>query len=199
MAPSTSVPTILKDPGFLFWAPVGSTYPANTVAGSVFTDDWPVAWINLGATADGSEFSYEISVDQIKAAELLDPVKYQTTARAGNISFALMDWTLANLKRVMNGGSLTVVSGTTTTTLSKYEPPAAGAEVRSLIGWQSLDNTVRLVAHQCIQGGDIAMQFHAVDSTDTTTMSAQFNFELPVSGTYAGIPFSVWTAGVARG
>jgi hypothetical protein len=63
--PSTATPNILKDPGYLFWAPLGSSEPTNTVLGSVFTDSWPVAWINLGATRDGSEFNYSTAVEAI--------------------------------------------------------------------------------------------------------------------------------------
>jgi hypothetical protein len=192
--PTTAVPNLLQDPGFLFWAPLASSVPTMTVAGSVFTDTWPVAWINLGATSDGSEFHAETTVDEVRVAELIDPVKYKTTGRSGNFAFALADWTLSNLKRVMNGGTLSVVSGTGATTLNKYTPPATGAEVRCMIGWESLDATARIVAYQCIQGGDIASSFPSVNSTDYATLAATFNFETPSSG----IPWEAWTAGVAR-
>lgn len=192
--PTTATPNLLQDPGYIFWAPIGSTVPTHTVVGSKFTDAWPVAWVNLGATAAGSEFHAETTVEAVQVAELIDAVKYKTTGRSGNFAFALADWTLANLKRVMNGGSLTVVSGTTTTTLNKYTPPVIGAEVRCMIGWESLDATVRIVAYQCIQGGDIASSFPAASSTDYATMAATFNFEVPSSGT----PWEAWTAGTAR-
>lgn len=197
MANSTAVPNVLVEPGYLFWAPIGSTYPTHTVTGSVFTDSWPVAWINLGATDEGGTFTYETTVEPIRVAELFDPVKYATTERAGNIGFALADITLANLKRVLNGGSLSVVSGTTTTTLSLYEPPAPGTEVRCLIGWESMDATMRLICHQTLQGGTLELAFRK--SPDNTTMPATFNLEVPSSGTYAGKPFAVWAAGTARG
>jgi hypothetical protein len=192
--PTTATPNLLQDPGFLFWAPLASTVPTMTVVGSKFTDAWPVAWINLGATSDGSEFHAETSVEEVRVAELLDPVRYKTTGRSGNFAFALADWTLANLKRVMNGGTLTVVSGTGATTLNKYTPPAAGAEVRCMIGWESLDSTVRIVAYQTLQGGDIASSFPAINSTDFATLAATFNFETPTSG----VPWEAWTAGTAR-
>ena len=35
----------------------------------------------------------------------------------------------------------------------EYQP---GDEVRCMIGWESLDNTVRLICHQTIQGGEVA-------------------------------------------
>lgn len=194
MANSTAIPTLLTDPGFLFWAPLSSTLPSNTVVGSVFTDAWPGAWINLGATQDGSKFTYDVKVEPIKAAELFDAITWRTTDRSGNIAFSLQSWTLTNLKKVLNGGSLTVVSGTTTTTLSKYEPPTPGTEVRAMIGWESLDATTRLIAYQCLQGGTMESDFKR--APDTALLPAQFNFEVPAS---PGVPFSVWSAGVARG
>jgi hypothetical protein len=192
MANTTAIPTILTDPGFLFWAPLGSTAPANTVVGSVFTDAWPVAWINLGATEDGSTFSYETSIEAVRVAELFDPVRYATTERSGKIAFNLASYTATNFKRAMNGGTLTV-TGATTTTMTKYTPPTPGAEVRAMIGWESLDATVRIIAYQCINGNAIESSFKK--APDLATIPTEFNFEAPTSG----VPFELWTAGVARG
>jgi hypothetical protein len=190
--PSTAVPNLLQDPGYLFWAPIGSSEPANTVVGSVFTDAWPVAWINLGATEEGGTFSYEISVEPTFVAELFDPIRYSTITRQGNIAFALADVTLANMKRVLNGGTLAVVSGTGTTQLNSYIPPTPGAEVRSMIGWESLDATARIVAYQCFQGGNLELAFNK--RPDFTKLPATFNLEIPTSG----VPFKAYTAGTAR-
>jgi hypothetical protein len=41
-----------------------------------FTDALPVAWIPLGATTEGSTFSYSTSVEAIRVAEYFDPIKY---------------------------------------------------------------------------------------------------------------------------
>jgi hypothetical protein len=191
--PTTAVPNVLTDPGYLFWAPLLTAEPTNTVVGSKFTDSWPVAWISLGATEDGSQFNYETRVEAVKAAEFLDPIKWATTERSGNISFTLIDYTLANLKRVLNGGTLTVVSGTGATTLSSFIPPTPGAEVRSMIGWESLDNTVRIICYQAINGGSIASSFRKAPAT--AGFACTFNFEVPA----AGSPFKVYTAGTARG
>lgn len=191
--PTTATPNVLTDPGYLFWAPLASTLPTFTVAGSKFTDSWPVAWISLGATEDGSQFNYESTVEPIRAAEFFDPIRYSTTDRSGNISFTLVDWTLANLKRVLNGGTLTVVSGTGATTLSKFDPPIPGAEVRSMIGWESLSNDVRIIAYQTLNGGNIQSSFRR--APNKAGFACTFNFEKPA----ATEPFSVWTAGTARG
>jgi len=190
--PSTAVPNILTDPGYLFWAPLASTEPTNTVAGSKFTDSWPVAWISLGATEDGSEFSYETSVEAVRVAEFFDPIKWASTDRSGSFAFNLADWTLTNWVRVLNGGTKTVVSGTGATTLTSYVPPNPGAEVRSMIGWESLDNTVRIICYQTINSGTISSAFRKAPAY--ATLPCTFNFEVPA----AGSPFKMYTAGTAR-
>ena len=190
--PSTAVPNILTDPGYLYWAPLASTEPTNTVAGSKFTDSWPVAWINLGATEDGSEFSYETSVEAVRVAEFFDPIKWASTDRSGSMAFNLADWTLTNMSRALNGGTKTVVSGTGATTLTSYTPPNPGAEVRAMIGWESLDATVRLICYQTLCSGTISSAFRKAPAY--ATIPCTFNFEVPA----AGSPFKYYTAGTAR-
>lgn len=191
MANVTPVPNPLSDPGFLFWAPLGSTLPANTVVGSVFTDAWPVAWINLGATKEGSEFKYGSSFDGVEVAEFLLPIKQVTTGAEGGVSFALANYTAANLKKIYNGGALTV-TGSTTTTLTKYTPPTPGSEVRAMIGWESLDATVRRVLYQTVNTATTSVGHKK--GTDTASLPGEFTMEVPSSG----VPWEEWTAGVAR-
>lgn len=190
--PTTATPNILQDPGYLFWAPLGTAEPTNTVVGSKFTDAWAGGWVSLGATEDGSEFTYESKLEAIYVAEFFDPVKWSTTERSGSFAFALADYTLENLKKALNGGSLTIVSGTGATKLSKYTPPAPGAEVRCMLGWESLDSTTRIVVNQAIQGGSIKMAFKKAPAI--ATIPCEFNFEIPASG----IPFQVYAAGDVR-
>ena len=191
--PTTAAPNVMTDPGYLFWALLATAIPTNTVTGSKFTDAWPVAWINLGATQDGSEFNYESTVEPITAAEFFDPIKYATTERKGSISFTLVDYTLSNFKKVSNGGTLSVVSGTGATQLNKFTPPAPGGEVRAMIGWESLDGTMRLIAKQCFNGGAISSAFKK--APDKAGLACQFNFEIPSGGTD---PYEIYTAGLAR-
>src|SRR4030095_11808737 len=191
--PTTATPTILTDPGYLFWAPLGTAEPTNTVAGSKFTDVWAVAWINLGATENGSTFSYSSTVEAISVAEFFDPIKYATTARAGNIAFNMADYTLADWKRALNGGTMTLVSGTGATALTSLAPPAPGGETRVMIGWESLDATVRLICYQTLQGGEVQSAFQKAPALGL--IPVQFNFEVPTSG----IPFKLYAAGSTRG
>jgi hypothetical protein len=167
--------------------------PTNTVAGSKFTDAWAAAWINLGATENGSTLSYSSTVEAVSVAEFFDPIKYATTGRAGNIAFNLADYTLANWKRALNGGTMTLVSGTGATALTSLSPPAPGAETRVMIGWESLDSTTRLICYQTLQGGEIQSAFQKAPALGL--IPVQFNFEVPSSG----IPFKLYAAGSSRG
>ena len=194
MPGATAVPTLLTDPGYLYGAPLLSTNPTNTVAGSVFTDAWPAAWISLGATKEDSTFQYATTVEAMSVAEFFDPIKYATTERAGNIAFALANYTLHNLKRAMNGGvgAITPTSGTGATTLAVFEPVAPGSEIRVMIGWESSDNTTRIVMRQTIQGGEMSSEFAKAPAF--AGIPCTFNFEVPP----AGAVFSIYSAGTAR-
>lgn len=192
MANSTATPNLLTDPGYLFWAPLASAVPTMTVVGSVFTDAWPVAWINLGATLDGNKISKQLNVQPRYAAEFIDPIQQATVSRDGSISFALLNFTLTNLKKVMNGGSLTVVSGTGTTQLNTYTDPTPGQETRCMIGWESQDATVRFVAYQTINATQI--DIGNAKAPAMASIPTQFHFEVPASGQ----PSQWWTAGTVR-
>jgi hypothetical protein len=191
--PTIAVPNLLRDPGYLFWAPLASTEPTNTVVGSKFTDSWPVAWVSLGTTEDGTDFEYGQTVEPIEAAEFLDPLVYATTGRSGKVSFSLQDVTLANLRRAMNGGAVTVVSGTGATTLAKYEPADPGAEVRCMIGWESLDSTMRLICRQTLNTAATGIQ--AKKAPNKGLLACEFSLEAPSSGAK---PFTMFAAGATR-
>jgi hypothetical protein len=128
----------------------------------------------------------------MSVAEFFDPIKYATVSRTGTLSFSLANFSLTNLKRALNGPSPTV-SGATTTTMSTLVLPTPGAEVRSMIGWESSDSTVRVVVHQALSSGTIEMAFQK--APDFASIPFEWNMEVPSSGQ----PFSMWTAGVARG
>lgn len=183
--PTNPVPTVLTGAGYLLWAPLGSTLPSNTVSGGVFTDPWDAAWIELGATDEGKTFSYETTIEPIEVAEFFDPVRFETVSRQGSLAFALADYTLSNYEKVFNGGSLTV-SGIAPDELSTYEPPDPGEEVRAMLGFESLDNTYRLVLHQVINGSNVESAFQK--PPQKALLPAEFRMELPVGSS------KPWTA-----
>jgi hypothetical protein len=194
MAPAAvATPNLLVDPGWLFWAPLGTSVPTHTVTGSVFSDTWPAAWLPLGATVEGSTFSYETTVEPMTVAEIFDPVKYATTGRTGSLAFALAQWSLTNLKRALNGGTITT-TGTGATAMNTYTLPTPGQEVRAMLGWESSDSTVRLIVKQALSSGTVESAFQK--APDFAQIPFEFNMELP-SG--ASQPFDFVTAGIARG
>lgn len=193
MSLTTAVPLILTDPGFLFWAPVLTAEPTMAALASTYDlDTWSASWIPLGATEDGTEFNYDTKVEAIQVAEFFDPIKYSTTERSGSIGFNLASFHLNAIKRVLNGGTLATVSGTGVTLSSSYTPVTPGAEVRCMIGWESLDHTVRMICYQVINGSTLKLSYKKAPSF--ATLPVVFNFEIPATG----IPFKVYAAGVNR-
>lgn len=196
MAPAAVVtPFILTDPGYLFIAPLASALPANTVTASKFSDAWPAAWLPLGATEEGSTFAYSTTVEPITVAEFFDPISYRTTERAGSIAFNLADFTLTNYRRALNGGvaALAPTSGVSADVyLGTLEPPDPGTEVRAMIGWESLDNTLRLVARQTLQGGEVSSAFQR--APQKALIPCTFQMEVPS----AAKPWIMWSAGGDR-
>jgi hypothetical protein len=176
----------------MYIAVLGTSLPANTVVGSVFTDAWPGGWNLLGVTKSGSEFTYTVNTDTIDSAEYFDPLQIVTTSRAASWAFELQQINATTFKNALNGGSL-VTSGAGTTLLSTYTPPAPGAEVRCMIGFESQDNTERLVMEQALQSGSLKMSRNK--GAANATIPVEFQAEVPASG----FPFRYWTAGTARG
>lgn len=191
-SPVVPIPALGVEPGVLWWAPLGTAEPTHTVAGSVFTDNWPGAWLALGATEGGSNFKWKTKFDTIEVAELLDPVKYVSAGREGSIAFALASISATNMKRALNGGTITV-TGAGATTMSSYIPPTPGQEVRCMIGWESLDSTERLICYQTINTGEVSVQRRK--GKDKAVIPVEFSLEVPSSGN----PFKYITAGSARG
>ena len=195
MSLSTATPLILTDPGFVFTAILSSTLPAMVAAGSTYDADvWPVAWVNAGATLDGSKFTYKTNVEAISEAEFFDPIRWSTTSREGSFSLVLANYTLHNLRRALNAGTgaVTTVSGSGVTLSSKLTPPAPGAELRCMVGWEALDHSLRFVAYQVINGASIESEFKKAPSL--AGIPFEFNFEVPASG----VPFEWYGSGTGR-
>ena len=190
-AVTVPVPAYATQPGFLFYAALGTAEPTHTVAGSVFTDAWPTDWKILGATEEGHNFSWQTNTETIEFAEFLDPVAYVETGRTGSLSFALGSITATNLRRALNGGTLTT-TGTTATTMTTYTPPPLGQMVRCMIGWEAQDSTERLIGYQCLNTGQVQIQRRK--GANKAVLPVEFSFEVPASG----IPFKYLAAGVAR-
>jgi hypothetical protein len=195
MSLSMATPLVLTDPGFLFTADLASTLPPMVAAGSSYDADvWPVAWKSVGATEDGSQFTYEMKVEPITVAELFSAISYAPTEVNISLAFTFNDFTLQNIARSMNAPStnVTTASGSTVTLSSKLAPPTPSTIKRRMVGWESLDHTLRLIGYQCLQGG--AMQASFKRAPDKAGLATTWNFEQPATGD----AFNFWAAGVGR-
>lgn len=191
---SQATPLLLREPGFLFHAPLATAEPTHAAAGSTYdADPWPVAWIPIGPTQEGSAFSHTMNVEPIRVAELFEAVAYSVTEVATTLAFVMTNYTLHNMRRAMNAPSsaISTVSGTGATLSSKLEAPDPQDIVRSMIGWESLDHTLRLVGRQCLNGGEIQSQYGRGGAAGIATV---WNFERPASGK----AFAFYGAGVDR-
>ncbi|MCX5066663.1 hypothetical protein OOJ91_12315 [Micromonospora lupini] len=177
--------------GWLYYATPGTTIPACTVGGSIFTDSW-TGWTLLGVTREGHEFSYEVSTEPVEAAEYLDPIATVSTGRTAGMSFDMMQIHAQNLRRALNGGSI-ITSGSGATLRSEYTPPAMGQEVRCMIGWESQDLTERLYAEQAFQVGSLTIARRK--GADNASLPVEFRLEPAADGN----PFHHIFAGALRG
>jgi hypothetical protein len=192
--PATLTPFMMIDPGFFWYAPAGTAFPAlgGTAAGSVFTDSPSATFYEIGATEAGYTFTYSQSIEAISVAEFYDPVKWRTTSRQGSFAFNMADYTLKNLQRALNGGALTTTSGAGATLVSKWVPPVVGAETRAALMWQSLDATMRIFMYQTVQVNEIQTAFKK--APDYAVIPCEFRFEIDASSNI----FEVYTAGTTR-
>lgn len=191
---SQATPLLLREPGFLFHALLATAEPLHAAAGSSFdADPWPVAWVPWGPTQEGSVFSHSTNVEPIRVAELFEAVAYSVTEVTTTLAFAVTNYTLHNIRRAMNAPSslVSTVSGTGATLSSKLEPPDPEQIVRSMIGWESLDHTMRLVGRQCLNGGEVQSTFGRGAAAGIATV---WNFERPA----AGKAFAFYGAGAGR-
>jgi hypothetical protein len=182
----------MTDPGFLYLAPAATAFPAGVVSGSKFTDSPSATFVEVGATEDGSKFKYAPSIEAISVAEFLDPIKWRTVSREGSMSFNLADYTMMNLKRAMNGGTLSTVSGAGATLLTKFVPPVLNAETRQALMWESGDSTMRIFFYQTINVADVESAFAKAPAF--AVYPCEFRMEVDASGN----TFEVYSAGTAR-
>jgi hypothetical protein len=179
--------TISLGPGLLYWAAAGTVDPTTAVTGSIISDTLAVAWKQIGYTENGSEFSYELSSDDVNVAEVFDPISHKTTGRSASLAFECAELTVKNLVLALNGGTVTN-TGTGATSMWTYEPPLPGNEVRVALLWQSEDNTERWIFRQVFQTGSVTVGRRK--GADKATVPVTFSLEAPTGAR----PFKVWMA-----
>lgn len=193
-APTITQPNLQVGPGYLWYAPLGTTPPDSTaVTASKFTSAWATGWVWMGMTTGGSTFHYNITTSPVEAAESFDPIAIYTTARTGSVEFALEDFVATKFAWALNGATKTV-TGATTTASTKVTPPTPGNEARFMLGWESFNGDRRAFAYQCINTGDISIAFQKAPNESTIP----FNVQCEISPTY-NAPFDFYFAGSTLG
>lgn len=127
--------------GIIRYAPLGTAAPTD------LTTAWDAAWKKVGGTKAGSAFKYELKTQGLYIAESLDRSLTITTERNIMWGFEAAEETLAVWKLAMNGATVTTIAGVVT-----VKPPSVNAvPVKSMIGWESADGTVRIIIPQAMQ------------------------------------------------
>lgn len=175
---------VVSGPGTLYAAPLGTSEPTSA------TGAFPAGWVQLGYTAQGSQFQVKPTVAPIMVEETYWPVRNAFTALEGHINFALAETTFQNWMLALNAGigasQLASNSGINASDGSKWvESPDVGQEVRVMLGWDSLNQTQtssgidagRLIIRQCVQVGQV--QVSRKKGASIADISCDFQFEKP--------------------
>ncbi|HXH77157.1 hypothetical protein [Nocardioides sp.] len=166
-------------PGQVRIASIGSAEPIDLVTA------WPSAWVNLGYTEEGSEWSYELKTDAVEVAEEVERISTVITGRDIKVGFASAEPTVENLKTALNGGTI-VIDPATVPQFVTFEPPDLGTELRVMVGFESEDAKLRQVWRQCLQTGSLKVQRRK--GSNKATLPMEFDVEKPSAG---GKPFKI--------
>lgn len=147
-------------PGKLYIAPLDAEEPDDLVT------DWDEDFEMIGYTAEGSNFVFDNTFEDVNVAEELEPVAILQTARQITVNFASAEITAENLRRAFNGGEVQTPTGLVT-----FEPPPAGEFTYAKLGWESDDGLERWVFRKCIQVGSIDMARRRAPANATIPMS----------------------------
>lgn len=179
--PTVTTPFLMMDPGYLWIAPAGTSFPTDggTAVGSKFNDSPSVTFVEIGATEDGHRFRYAPSIEAVSVAEFLDPVKWRTVSREGSFAFNMADYTLKNMQRALNGGVITA-TGAAGTQVNKLTPPGLGAETRSAIMWESGDATMRIFMYSTVNVAEMETAFNKAPAI--AVLPCEFRFEIDGNG-----------------
>lgn len=113
MPSGQSVPSqpyqIIAGPADVFVAPVATSFPALNVTSSTNTP--PAGWTALGKTQGGVTVKYSQTVEQISVDQETAPIKAVRSSEGLDITFALVELTIATIAYFMNQATVTTVTG----------------------------------------------------------------------------------------
>lgn len=180
---------LLRGPGILYTAPVGSALPDQSVSGGLFSAaPWGGSWVPVGSTEAGSQWSETVSTTPFEYAESLTSPWHMVTDREASWQVALAEWNRSNLLSAL-GARGASISGSGGSRLTTVAPPEAGESVGCMVGWQSQDDSVRFIARECVPAGDLSVGFRP--GADNATLSVVWRIQRPSAG---GPPYSIFLA-----
>jgi len=153
---------VITGPGLLFAAPVGTAEPAD--AATVL----PVAWKEIGFTADGTTITREQTWNAIAVEELLNPVRWEPSVTNDVVAFSIAESRKAMLALALNMGAAVADDATA------LEPPAAGGELRVMLVLNAASGA-RWIWRRCVQTGASAMPHKK--SPDKAVIPVTFRLE----------------------
>jgi hypothetical protein len=116
---------VLMGPGSLYYAPYGTTYPADSAA--TVAAGAPSGFTDVGGTKGGVTLMVDQTIQDITVDQIPDPIGGRMTARKVQIQTELAETTLANLGVVLNGlltigTNASYTTGDLVTTVSSFQP-----------------------------------------------------------------------------
>lgn len=166
---------VIAVPGTLYVAPLNTTEPTSV------TGAWPAGWVSLGYTEAGNTWEYKPTVSPITPEEQYVPLRNVTTAVSYDVTFNLWETTARNWNLALNNGLVLSPAAQSDGTFI-INPAVIGAEIRVMIGWDSLTNgttsgTVggRMIMRQAYQTGSVSVAHRK--GTNVAALSLTFSAE----------------------
>jgi hypothetical protein len=127
---------ICQGPADLYVAAYGTTEPTDANA-TVVAGPPGGAWVGVGGTEIGVTMEVDVTYDDLKVNQLIDPVGARPTARIITFKTQLKEATLANLTLATNSLTSVAVSGAYTTSDPTMTTSATQPSYTALIldGW----------------------------------------------------------------
>jgi hypothetical protein len=180
---------------------IGALYygdPATIVEPTGLTAAWDASWTLAGYTEAGHEATVAPKLDPVEVGEEVLPIDYQESGRDIKVAFNCAEITAENIKRALNGGTITsipdstgtVVGGTITAATTDVFSTAAAA-AHGLVVNQTVKFTGTITGIVPAITSGQAYYVKSVPSADTFTISAS------ISGGVAGATLDITTGGTA--
>jgi hypothetical protein len=125
---ATTVANLVQGPATLWIGAFGATEPADAVAAPA------VAWTDAGATKDGVNLAIEQEYAELEVDQLADIPGQRLIKRTITVETNLAENTLANLKAVLNGGTVATTTYTPGTGVVSGAEPTYSALIIDGVG-----------------------------------------------------------------